>query len=515
MSDKISSQKNILLLFSVFFIAICGLIYELLAGTMSSYLLGDSVYQFSIVIGVFMSSMGLGSYLSRFIKNNLISSFILLEIILGIIGGMSSIILFFAFAKINNYSPFLYLVSISTGTLIGFEIPLIIRILKEFSNLRSLVSNVMTADYIGALIAALLFPLVLVPQLGLIKTSLLFGIFNILISLIGIYVFKEQLKSKKSLVSLALISLVMISLVFISSAKIISYLETSLYSDNIIFSKTTPYQKVVITKTDKNIRMYINGSLQFNTIDEYRYHETLVHPAMSYIKNRANILILGGGDGMAVREVLKYKDVKQITLVDLDPAITDIFTNNLMLNKLNKYSLKNPKVSIFNMDALKFMEQTNNIFNLVIIDLPDPHSIEVSKLYTKSFYKLLIKHIAIDGAFVTQATSPLFARSAFWCIYNTIKATPASLELNHHLNVIPYHVYVPSFGEWGFILASPINTGFAKLKDNLKLKFLDDEVIQDITQFSSDMKKQKTDINTIDGHVLMRYYEDGWDQWFG
>lgn len=268
-----------------------------------------------------MSSMGLGSYLSRFIKENLISSFILLEIILGIVGGMSSIILFFSFAKINNYSPFLFLLSISTGTLMGFEIPLIIRILKEFSNLRSLISNVMTADYIGALIAAILFPLVLIPQLGLIKTSLLFGIFNTLVALIGIYVFKEQLKSKNSLTSLALLTLIMLSLVFASSTKIVSYLETSLYSDNIIFSKTTPYQKVVITRTDKNIRMYINGSLQFNSIDEYRYHETLVHPAMSYVKNRENILILGGGDGMAVREVLKYNDVKTVTLVDLDRSL--------------------------------------------------------------------------------------------------------------------------------------------------------------------------------------------------
>lgn len=462
-----------------------------------------------------MSSMGLGSYLSRFIKDNLISSFILLEIILGIVGGMSSIILFFSFAKINNYSPFLFLLSISTGTLMGFEIPLIIRILKEFSNLRSLISNVMTADYIGALIAAILFPLVLIPQLGLIKTSLLFGIFNTLVALIGIYVFKEQLKSKNSLTSLALLTLIMLSLVFASSTKIVSYLETSLYSDNIIFSKTTPYQKVVITRTDKNIRMYINGSLQFNSIDEYRYHETLVHPAMSYIKNRENILILGGGDGMAVREVLKYNDVKTVTLVDLDPVITDIFTNNTMLSKLNNHAFKDSRVSIFNMDALKFMEQTDNIFNLIIIDLPDPHSIEVSKLYTKSFYKLLIKHLSIDGAFVTQATSPLFAKKAFWCIYNTIKTAPSSLELNQHLNVIPYHVYVPSFGEWGFILASPMTINFEKIDINFELKFLDNKILQDITHFSSDMGVQETEINTIDSHVLMQYYEEGWDQWFG
>ena len=153
---------QLVLLLSVFLIAVSGLVYELLAGTISSYLVGDSVYQFSIVTGLFMTSMGIGSFLSRYISDKLHDWFVFVETMTGVAGGLSSIVLFLAFAHLENYTPVLFIVSIVVGTFIGLELPIVLRIIKEQSELKIAVSNVMTADYIAALFASLLFPLVLV-----------------------------------------------------------------------------------------------------------------------------------------------------------------------------------------------------------------------------------------------------------------------------------------------------------------------------------------------------------------
>ena len=185
-------HTNILLLASTFVIATCGLVYELLAGTISSYLLGDSVYQFSLVIGLFMAAMGLGSYLSRYIGAQLLEAFIVVQIAIALIGGSSALVLFHAFSVLDNYTAFLLLELVLIGTLVGLEIPLVIRILNDQYLLKLNVSNVLTVDYVGALFASLLFPLVLVPQLGLIRTSVLFGLLNAVVAAMAVWVFRAE-----------------------------------------------------------------------------------------------------------------------------------------------------------------------------------------------------------------------------------------------------------------------------------------------------------------------------------
>ncbi|MFZ5952681.1 MAG: polyamine aminopropyltransferase, partial [Candidatus Rifleibacteriota bacterium] len=270
---------QIYLLSSVFLIAVCGLVYELLAGTISSYLVGDSVYQFSLVIGLFMTSMGLGSFLSRYINGKLHDWFVLVEVLTGVVGGMSSVILFFAFTYLENYTPFLFIISITVGTLIGLEIPIILRILKEHTELKILFSNVLTADYIGALFASLLFPLVLVPKLGLVRTSLLFGTMNVAVGAGAIHVFKEKIEERRNLITLSVSAILLLGTCLLYADRISSLAEDSLYRDEIIYSAHTPYQRVVVTRTRNDIRMFINGSIQFSSQDEYRYHESLVLPA--------------------------------------------------------------------------------------------------------------------------------------------------------------------------------------------------------------------------------------------
>ncbi len=504
---------GVFLLASIFLIAVCGIVYELLAGTISSYLVGDSVYQFSIVIGIFMSSMGLGSFLSRFLETKLAEWFIFIEILLGLVGGLSAPVLFFAFARLENYTPFLFLTSVTIGTLVGLELPLLLRLLKKYSTLKILISNVMTADYIGALFASILFPLVFVPSLGLVRTSLLFGLMNVFVGGLGIYVFRATLENKSRLVfSFVSVSVILcVSILF--AGKITTYTEDTLYAGEIIFSATTPYQRVIVTKNQDDVRMFINGSIQFCSKDEYRYHESLVLPALAAIPNREKILVIGGGDGLGAREVLKFPDVKSVVLVDIDPAITDLAARNPLMRKLNENALNDPRVKVVNADAWKFLETSSDFYDAAIIDLPDPDDLTISRLYSLTFYRLLARHLSARGIFVTQATSPLYAQKAFWCIFNTISSVENPFREEAKLSALGYHTYVPAFGEWGFIMGSAFPIKWEEIRLAVPTKYLTREIMDCMVKFPPDMGFLQTDINSIDTHQLRAYYEEGWKKW--
>lgn len=510
---------QVFLLTAVFLIAVCGLIYQLLAGTISSYLVGDSVYQFSLVIGLFMSSMGLGSFLSRFINDKLHDWFVLVEILTGMAGGLSSIVLFIAFARIENYTPFLLLVSVTIGTLIGLELPIILRIVKEHNTLKIVVSNVMTVDYAGALFASLLFPIILVPQLGLVRTGLMFGTMNVAVAAAAIHVFKDRLKARNSLLALAVTGMLLLGTCFVYADNISTFTEDTLYKDEIIYSTTSPYQRVVVTRTKNDIRMFINGSIQFSSQDEYRYHEALVLPAMASAHSRRNILVIGGGDGLAAREILKFTEVEKITIVDIDPAITTFARDNLLMRNLNKDSMRNPKTQIVNDDAWKYLENVPEMFDVIIIDLPDPDNLSLSRLYSKTFYRLLAGKLARGGKIVTQATSPLYAHKAFWCIYNTFAAIENPLFKSDtasetvYLQPEAYHCYVPSFGSWGFVMASNAPFNWQNIEITVPARFVNNDFIKVMNRFPPDIARVETDVNTIDTHVVKSYYEEGWEKW--
>jgi spermidine synthase len=510
---------QIYLLTAVFISSVCGLVYELLAGTLSSYLVGDSVLQFSLVIGIFMTSMGLGSFLSRYINEKLHDWFVFVEVLTGVVGGTSSIVLFFAFSHIENYTPFLFIISIVVGTLIGLEIPIILRILKEQTTLKILFSNVLTADYIGAFFASLLFPLVLVPQLGLVRASLVMGLMNVVVGTGAIFVFKDKLADKKGLTLLCASSILLLSGGLVYAENLTSLAEDRLYRDEIIYTAQTPYQRVVVTKTRADFRMFINGAIQFSSQDEYRYHEALVLPAMSLAHNRENILIIGGGDGLAAREVLKFKDIKSITLVDIDPAITDFARTNPMMRKLNLNSMNNEKVKIVNADAWKFLETVQGFYDVIIIDLPDPYDLNLSRLYSRTFYRLLSHKLSRGGIIVTQSTSPMYAHKAYWCIYNTFAAVENPLYANEtasatkFLEPRAYHAYVPSFGVWGFVMASNTDIKLESTEIEIPSRFVTTEFFKTMCIFPEDMDYIKTEVNTIDSHAIKAYYEQGWELW--
>ena len=491
----------ILLFLSVALIAACGLIYELVAGTLASYLLGDSVFQFSTVIGSYLFAMGVGSYLSRYITRGLVGRFVSIELMVGLVGGFSSAALFLAFAYTQGFRLILYAVVVAIGILVGLEIPLLMRILKDRLEFRELVAHVLTFDYLGALAASLLFPILLVPKLGMVRSALLFGIVNAGVALWSTYLFRDQLGGRSMLRAACIAVLALLGAGMAASEKITQAADNNLYADEVIFSRDTRYQRIVLTKWKDDVRLFLSSHLQFSSRDEYRYHEALVHPGLAAIPGARRVLVLGGGDGLAVREILKYPDVDSITLVDLDPEMTRLFSTHPYLATLNQHSLTNARVHVINSDAFPWLQQTNEAYDFVVVDFPDPTNYSLGKLYTTAFYRLLAKHLSAQGLAVVQSTSPLFARQSYWCIVETLKQAG--------LKTYPYHLYVPSFGEWGFVLA-----GLYPYESPLRLpgglRYLSAALVPQMFQFPVDMLPVDAEPNRLNDQVLVRYYEHDW-----
>jgi spermidine synthase len=433
-------RRPSLLFLNVIIIATCGLIYELLAATVSSYVLGDSVTQFSLIIGVYLSAMGVGSYLSRFIDKDIAERFIEIELAVAIIGGLSAPLLFLSFAYLSYFGIVLYTLVFVVGTLVGLEIPLLMRILKDKLDFKELVSRVLALDYAGALVASLLFPIFLVPRLGLNRTSLVFGILNAGVGIWATWLL-EPMIGKRKLTILRVkgfVVIVILAIGLIKADSLTTHAEDGLFVDNIIYTKSSQYQRIVVTKGKVGYSLFLNGNLQFNSFDEYRYHEALVHPAFAAFNGDAKrVLILGGGDGLAAREVLKYKTVEQVQLVDLDPEMTRVAYSVPALGELNKHAFDDPRVQVTNGDAFVWLDNVSTEpFDVVIIDFPDPNNFALGKLYTTRFYNLLKQKLKPDSAVVIQTTSPLIARQSFWCVMKTLEASGYTVK--------PFQTTVPA-----------------------------------------------------------------------
>jgi spermidine synthase len=507
--EKSQSQKEIsVLIISVFIAGLCSIIYELLIGAASSYFLGDSVKQFSITIGSYMAAMGIGSFVSRHFVKNLLSKFIAVEILLGLIGGSSVPVLYFCFAYTNAYYFFMIFLIFSIGILIGLEIPLLTRIMENYYSLKINISNVLSLDYLGALTATLVFPFILLPILGTFKSSLLFGIINMGLGFLNLWCFKDhlQIAERKKYFAVATATCLSLVVLLSFSGLILKHWSNHLYEDRIIYSRQTKHQKIVLTKNRNDIRMFIDGNLQFSSIDEYRYHEAMIHIPFSLAPQKEHVLILGGGDGLAAREILKYPEIQSIYIVDIDPEIIRLSMENHWLRKLNQESLKNKKVKVINQDAFIFVNNSQKLFDLIIADLPDPNNTSLSRLYTKEFYELIQSQLSKTGIFVTQATSPLFSNKAFWCIYNSIKAAS--------LYTYAYHVYVPSFGDWGFVMGTKVNFKVNSIRISVPTIYLDDSTAKKLFLFPKDLINKSPKVSTLDKPVIIKYYLDGWKHWY-
>ncbi len=493
------------LIASVFVIATCGLVYELLASTIASYLLGDSVTQFSTIIGVYLFAMGVGSWCSRYVGRDELRLFIRAEILIALIGGWAAALLFMLFPVVDSFRVALYALVVGIGFLVGLEIPLLMRILKSDFDFRETVSTVLTFDYVGALAASLLFPLILMPYIGMIRTGFLFGFANVAVALALIWV---QPRGRKLPVEMLAGCVVAASLLigFIGSERFQRYAETASMEEPIIHAMQTPFQRIVLTRRGDNISLFLNGNLQFSSIDEYRYHEALVLPALGRVENPRNILILGGGDGLAAREVLRHPDVERVTLVDLDPAVTALFSQSPLLERLNENSLSDPRMTIINADGFRWVREDDGRYDAVLIDFPDPTDFSLGKLYTTSFYRALRQRLSPGGIVSVQSGTPYVSPQAYWTIAATLEAAGFAIR--------PYHAYIPSFGEWGFILAAkgPVPAAADILPGG---RFVTQANDASLFEFPPDMARREAEPNRLDNQLLVRTFADEWRRYDG
>ena len=488
------------LLAAVLLIATCGLVYELVAGALASYLLGDSVTQFSTVIGAYLFAMGIGSWMSRYITRAPVRQFVVVQILIAFIGGLSSTVLFLAFGWTDVFRPILYTLVVMVGTLVGLEIPLLMRILKDRFEFKDVVAHVLTFDYLGALVASVLFPTLLVPQLGLLRAAMFFGLVNAAVALWTLYLFRDVVPQRRSLTVLTVVVMVILGVGMVTGNRLLDFAESGLYADDVVFTRTTPYQRIVLTAWRDDLRLFLNSHLQFSSRDEYRYHESLVHPGLASV-NAKRVLILGGGDGLALREVLKYPGVEHVTLVDLDPEMPKLFSTHRELVALNHGSFSDARLHLVSSDAMIWLERTTDLFDFAIVDLPDPSNFSLGKLYTSLFYRMLSRHLSQAGAFVVQSSSPLFAPQSFWCVVRTVE--------DAGFRATPYHVYVPSFGEWGYVLGTRADYHRPeRLPD--RLRFLTPETLDALFEFPVDMREVPVEVNRLHNQALVRYYEQEW-----
>ncbi|GAB3282520.1 polyamine aminopropyltransferase [Parasphingorhabdus pacifica] len=445
---------RVTVLLAVFVCAACGLVYELALVALGSYLVGDTVGQASIVLSLMVFAMGVGALAAKPLQRWAAAAFAAVEILLALLGGLSVLVLYAAFAWLSLYLPALIVTALVLGVLIGAEIPLLMVLLQRIrrQDAGSAVADMFAADYVGGLVGGLAFPFLLLPLFGQIQGALLVGLINAAAGLgLILTVFRRELSSRAryALLSATVLVGALLGGAFVFADDFEVGARQALYADPVVHAQRTPYQDIVLTEStaltgNSDLRMFLNGDLQFSSVDEYRYHEALVHPAMAGSHSR--VLILGGGDGLGLREVLRYPDVEEVTLVEMDPAVLDLARTDPRISKLNNHAFDDPRVRTVSADAFTWLRENRDRYDVVLVDMPDADSTSTAKLYSEEFYGLVRQSTAEDGRIAVQAGSPYFAPNAYWCIESTIRSAG--------IRTTPYHVSVPSFGDWGFHLGT-------------------------------------------------------------
>ena len=559
---------SFLLIACMFASGACGIILEYIQASLASMILGNAFEQWAMVIGLMMFWMGFGSLIqTKISKPRLIYAFISIEIALALIGGFSPSLTYISYGYTAHYSLVLYLFVSFIGIMIGLEIPVIIRINNDYSKeLSTNLGNILSADYIGSLIGSLIYVFVFLRFTPITEAAFLTAGMNFFLAFITfVYFTRKKLIPKSLFLSLIMVATFLAVVYgYMNNREWQITIEQPLYDDPIVYSQTSQYQHIVIThyKPFEEIRLFLNGNLQLCSTDEDRYHEPLVHPAITLAKSRKKVLILGGGDGCALREVLKYKEVKKVMLVDLDPAMTELAATHPLLTRINQNSFQDARVisltekgitpgpdrqlymettdrrrpepvgqisigqtpidqkrasptssaqhladvKVMNIDADKFLETVPGYWDVIIVDMPDPSTPELTKLYSKEFYKKIKHHLSRNGIMVVQATSPYLAKESFLCIGRTIKAAG--------FTILPFHENVPSFGDWGWYLAFDPALKKEKLLDRIALlefqvdtKFLTPNVFTSELVFGKGvLATDRKEINTLLYPVLLTIY---------
>jgi spermidine synthase len=493
--------RSTALLGVVLVIATAGLIYELSLATVASYLLGDTVTQFSLVIGIYLSALGAGAYLSRFFEQRLTIAFVRIEFATALLGGTSAIGLELCFSFGAPLRVLLLMAVLAIGVLVGLELPLLMRILERQMSFRELIARALGFDYAGALIGSVGFSLLLLPTFGLAKTTTVCGLLNAGVGLVSTWLlFGSTPTEKHDLASLRWVGAIVVGLLATALAfsdSLVRLGEANRYG-RVVTVRQSPYQRIVLVERQGSFDLFLNGRLQFAGADEHRYHEALVHPVLAATSLAQSVFVGGGGDGLAVREILKWPSVRAVTLVDIDPVMTQLAISDPRLSAMNRGSLLSPKVHVINDDAMTYLQRTAAKYDVILLDFPDPTQFALGKLYSTRFYASVRDHLAADGTLGVQCTSPLLTRQAFWSIVATLEAAK--------FRVIPYRVFVPSFGDWGFAVAKLEHFQYPALPRSIPLQTLDAGSFAALTDMPLDTRRLPAAPNHLDDQSLVSTY---------
>ncbi len=480
----------------------CGLAAELLLGTLASYLVGNQALAYGVAVGGFLAAMGLGAYFSRFVAQQvpphqvqsvLLTRFFWVELLVAPLTALLPLGLFVLFVVDGPVWLGLVLATLLLGLLAGMEVPLLTRLIELDNGVREALARVLALDYMGALVGSLVFPVVLLPLLGLFPSAAVIGAVPAWM-VFGMGRVFPQLRGWRRrgwVMGVALLAFAPLALILSNQ------LENQLYGAPIINRQQSAYQRIVLTRYGTDVRLFLNGDLQLSTLDEYRYHEALVHPALAASGTPHHILLLGAGDGMALREILKWPQVKSVTVVELDPQVIDLARRYPALSEANAHAFDDPRVTVRYGDAFKLVQQLDRTFDVIMADFPDPDVDAIAKLYSLGFYRQLRTLLTPNGVFVTQASSPFFAPQAFACIDATLKAA--------NFYSYPYTISVPSFGPWGFVLASPHAIAPATLTLPVSTRFLTPELLPTLFVLPGDITLAGVQVNRLSHPIIVRY----------
>ncbi|OKK18586.1 spermidine synthase [Streptomyces sp. CB00455] len=464
---------RLLVLATVFICAACGLVYELELLALGSYLIGDSVTQASVVLSVMVFAMGVGSLLAKRLRTRPAVGFAAIEAALALLGGLSAVALYASFAWLGESRPALVAFSFAIGVLIGAEIPLLMVLIQRIrrQDAGGAVADLFAADYVGALVGGLAFPFLLLPLLGQLTGAMLTGTVNALVGGgLVLWLFRRDL-SRRSRVLLIVANVTVLAVLACATVLADDFervARRAVYGAEVRVAVRTGVQELVLTGpptgSPRSLDLYLDGRLRVSGYDEYRYHEALVHPAMTGPHSR--VLVLGGGDGLAAREVLRYPDVTSVTVVELDPGVIRLARTDPMLSALNAGVFDDPRLGVVSQDAFRWLRRpgARDRYDVIVSDLPDPGITPSTKLYSQEFYGLAARALRPGGRIAVHAGPPSTRPRTYWTVDSTLRAaglrtTPYSAGGRLSGSAAgPDRTPLGAGGapaqDWGFVLAS-------------------------------------------------------------
>jgi spermidine synthase len=505
-----TTRWRAVLLAAVAACAACGIIYELALLTLSTSLNGGGIIATSLIVAGYIAALGAGALLVKPLLRWAAIAFVAVEALLAIVGGLSAAVLYVMFSFVGGSLLMLALGTALIGALVGAEVPLLMTLLQRgrtagATDTGRTLANLNAADYLGALVGGLAWPFVLLPHLGMIRGAAATGIINLLAAaVVSVFLLRRVVSTRQLITALGALglALALLATLLVRAQDIETTSRQRLYADPIIAFRQSAYQEIVVTRRGTDMRLYLDGGLQFSTRDEYRYTESLVYPALG--AGAHSVLVLGGGDGLAARELLRTPGVDKIEQVELDPAVIELARSTMRY--ANGGSLDNPRVHVVTGDAMKWLRDTTSpSFDAIIVDLPDPDTPVLGRLYSTEFYGLVSRALAPGGLMVVQSGSPYSTPTAFWRTISTITAAGYA--------VTPYHVYVPTFGDWGFALARRGDKAPqpALPRDPPPLRFLNPSVLDAATVFAPDVQPRPLEPSTLEHPRVVEDMRHGYD----